>query len=70
MKYFEETLKIAEEIYYNPELGFKENRASTLIKEYLLKYFPEAEFQTFAKTGIKFNLKSQNESPKKNSILL
>lgn len=56
MKDFKNILTLAEEIYYNPELGFKEENTSKIIKNFILKFFKEEEITTFAKTGIKVNL--------------
>lgn len=56
MNNFKETLAIAEEIYYNPELGFKEFKTSTLIENFIIKYFPQGEIIKFSETGIKINI--------------
>ena len=56
MNDFKETLDLAENIYFNPELGFKENNTSKLIENFILKYYPQATLTKFAETGIKFNL--------------
>lgn len=55
MNDFKEILTLAEEIYYNPELGFKEFKTSKLIENFIKKYFPKGEIIKFAETGIKFN---------------
>lgn len=56
MNDFKETLSLAEEIYYNPELGFKEFKTSKLIENFIKKYFPQEKITKFSETGIKFNL--------------
>lgn len=56
MKKFEEILNLAEDIYLNPELGFKEKRTSDIVKKYILKYMPDAKITSFAGTGIKVNM--------------
>ena len=56
MNDFKETLDLAENIYFNPELGFKENNTSKLIENFIFKYYPQATLTKFAETGIKFNL--------------
>lgn len=53
---FKETLSLAENIYFNPELGFKENKTSKLIENFILQYYPQGEITKFANTGIKINL--------------
>lgn len=53
---FKETLEIAETIYNNPELGFKECKTSNLVENFLKKYYPQGKIIKFAKTGIKINL--------------
>lgn len=55
-KYYDEVYAIAKDIYLHPELGFKEFRTSEIIKNYILKYFPQAKIETFSKTGLKFKL--------------
>lgn len=61
MELYSEILEIAEKIYKNPELGFKEFKTSLLIKEYLLRYKADLEIIEFAKTGIKFNLGEEKD---------
>lgn len=53
---FKEILDIAEKIYLNPELGYKENNTSCIIEDFIKKYAPDIEITKFAKTGIKFNV--------------
>lgn len=53
---FKETLDIAEKIYYNPELGFKEYKTSNLIENFIKKYSPQIDIIKFSNTGIKVNL--------------
>lgn len=60
MNDFKETLSLAEEIYYNPELGFKEFKTSKLIENFIKKYFPQEKITKFSETGIKFNLGEKN----------
>lgn len=56
MSDFKEILTLAEEIYFNPELGFKENKTSQLIQNFIKKVYPKGEIIKFAETGVKFNL--------------
>ena len=48
MNDFKETLSLAEEIYYNPELGFKEFKTSKLIENFIKKYFPQEKITKFS----------------------
>ena len=56
MDKFQEIYQIGEDIYLNPELGFKEVHTSSLVENYVKKYFPNVVIERFAKTGIKFNI--------------
>lgn len=56
MKDYTEILDIANEIYLNPELGYKENNTSNIIENFVKKYAPNIEITKFAKTGLKFNI--------------
>ena len=38
MEKFTEILNIANDIYLNPELGYKEKRTSDTVKKYILRY--------------------------------
>ncbi len=38
MEKFTEILNIANDIYLNPELGYKEKRTSNIVKNYILRY--------------------------------
>lgn len=57
-KYYDEIYDISKDIYINPELGYKEFRTSSLVKEYVEKYYKDVEFVDFARTGFKFSLGS------------
>lgn len=64
---YDEIYKIAKEIYFNPELGYKEFITSRKIEEFLLKYIGKKEnfvIEKFSGTGIKINF------PKKDKKLL
>ena len=56
MDKFQEIFQIGEEIYLNPELGYKETHTSTIVENYVKKYLPEVKIQKFGQTGLKFNL--------------
>lgn len=56
MEKFQEIYNIANDIYLNPELGYKEKRTSNIVKDYILKYMPDANISKFAETGLKVNV--------------
>lgn len=56
MEKFQEIYNIANDIYLNPELGYKEKRTSNIVKDYILKYMPDANITEFAETGLKVNV--------------
>ena len=53
MEKFTEILNIANDIYLNPELGYKEKRTSNIVKNYILRYMPDANIIGFSETGAK-----------------
>lgn len=61
MEKFKEIFSIGEEIYLNPELGFKENHTSNIVENYVKKYLPQVKIEKFAQTGIKFNLPGERK---------
>ena len=56
MEKFTEILNIANDIYLNPELGYKEKRTSDTVKKYILRYMPDANICKFSETGLKVNI--------------
>ena len=56
MEKFTEILNIANDIYLNPELGYKEKRTSNIVKNYILRYMPDANISEFSETGLKVNI--------------
>lgn len=56
-----EILEIAEQIFKNPELGYREYNTSNIVREFILKYFPCAKIENFARTGIKVNMGNLKE---------
>lgn len=53
---YEEIKQISEEIYYHPELGYKEENTKKLILNYLKKVNPAIEVEEFSTTGFKTTL--------------
>lgn len=53
---FDEIYSIAKEIYFNPELGYKEFKTSKIVEEFIKKYAPNLIIEKFSETGIKVNL--------------
>lgn len=61
---YNEIYEIAESIYLNPELGYKEFTTSKKIEEFLLKYIGNNEkfvIEKFSGTGIKINFPRKNK---------
>ncbi|MFR4479336.1 MAG: hypothetical protein ACLUBL_08795 [Fusobacterium sp.] len=56
MEKFTEILNIANDIYLNPELGYKEKRTSDIVKNYILRYMSDANINEFSETGLKVNI--------------
>ncbi|GAQ19080.1 peptidase M20 [Oceanobacillus picturae] len=50
---YEEIKDIAEDIYYHPELGYKETRTKEKVMNYLKKVNPNVDFEEFSTTGFK-----------------
>lgn len=69
-KYYEEIYSIAKDIYLHPELGYKENRTSKIVKDYVNKYLENVHIQSFAKTGLKFTLPTEEEKPLKMAFVV
>lgn len=61
-KNYDEIYSIAKEIYFNPELGFKEYRTSKIIEDFIKKYAPNLLIEKFLETGIKVNLPKKDEN--------
>lgn len=61
---FQEFLDMANDIYNNPELGYKEYKTSKIVEDFVLKYLPEVKIEKFANTGLKFHLGEQNKKLK------
>lgn len=59
MEKFTEILNIANDIYLNPELGYKEKRTSNIVKNYILRYMPDANIIGFSETGLKVNIEER-----------
>ncbi|WP_249870696.1 M20/M25/M40 family metallo-hydrolase [Oceanobacillus saliphilus] len=53
---YEEIKQIAEEIYYHPELGYKETKTKQTVINYLTKVNPTIEIEEFSLTGFKTTL--------------
>lgn len=52
-EYYDEIYSVARNIFEHPELGYKENRTSALIAEFLRKVNPDIELESFSTTGLK-----------------
>ncbi|WP_373893736.1 M20/M25/M40 family metallo-hydrolase [Virgibacillus sp. CBA3643] len=63
---YEEIKQIGKEIYYHPELGYKEERTKETIINYLKKLNPNIEIEEFSLTGFKTSLGSVEDE--KNSL--
>ncbi|MBS4202346.1 carboxypeptidase [Bacillus sp. FJAT-49732] len=60
-KQYEEIKKIAEDIYYHPELGYKEERTKEKIVASLKSMNPNIEIEEFSTTGFKTTLGDQDK---------
>ena len=69
-KYYEEIYGIAKDIYLHPELGYKEHRTSKIVKDYISKYIKNIKIQSFAKTGLKFTLPTEEEKRLKMAFVI
>lgn len=69
MDNYKEILEIAEKLYFSPELGFKENNSSKLVKDYLQKYSKDICIEEFSTTGIKCFLPSESKKRLKIALM-
>ncbi|KKK36241.1 metal-dependent amidase/aminoacylase/carboxypeptidase [Mesobacillus campisalis] len=60
-KQYKEIKKVAEEIYFHPELGYKEERTKEKIIECLKQMNPDVRIEEFSTTGIKTTLGNQEK---------
>lgn len=58
---YDEIYKIAKDIYFHPELGYKEFRTSQIVENFIKKYAPSFEIKKFSGTGIKVKFPKVNE---------
>ncbi|MBP2077013.1 M20/M25/M40 family metallo-hydrolase [Oceanobacillus polygoni] len=58
---YEEIRKIAEQIYYHPELGYKEHQTKQTIIEFLKKVNPTIQIDEFSTTGFRVTLGSEKK---------
>ena len=58
---FEELKALTENIFNNPELGYKEFNTNKLAKDYVKKYYTNVKFEDFARTGFSFYLGDKNK---------
>ncbi|AVR00115.1 carboxypeptidase [Oceanobacillus iheyensis] len=57
---YEEIKEIAEDIYFHPELGYKETRTKEKVMNYLKKVNPNIGFEEFSTTGFKSTMGNPN----------
>ncbi len=57
---YDEIKSIAEDIYYHPELGYKETRTKGKVVDFLKKINPNVQLEEFSTTGIKTTLGNAN----------
>ncbi|MFD1173454.1 M20/M25/M40 family metallo-hydrolase [Oceanobacillus picturae] len=57
---YEEIKDIAEDIYFHPELGYKETRTKEKVMNYLKKVNPNIDFEEFSTTGFKTTMGNPN----------
>lgn len=53
---YDDIKRVAEDIYYHPELGYKETRTKQQVMAYLRKVNPEVDIEEFSLTGFKTTL--------------
>lgn len=60
-------LALAEDIYYHPELGYKEQRTSGIVAQFLAEHDPHSadKITKFAHTGIRYDLSNDPSKPRK-----
>lgn len=60
-KHYEEIKKIAEQIYYHPELGYKEHQTKQTIIDYLKKVNQTIQIDEFSTTGFRVTLGNEKK---------
>lgn len=69
MDLFKEIFDIAQQIYFEPELGFKEKNTHQIIENYIKKCSSDICIEKFSTTGIKCYLNSQKEKELKVALI-